>query len=424
MFGAITTGLSAICGNASASTGRCWRASPEIRWRVINVLSVWSVCATCGGQWMNSGRPCKILPNHVGYRANLAIFMNYAGDSAGAEQEVRAMKDPPPNAMIALAFSQTLQGQLGEAAETYAKLSAPGAPRATFATAALGDLAVYEGRFTDAVRTFEQGAAADLAAKNSDTAANKFASLAYANLVRGRKDAAVTAAEKVLASSKVIQYRFLAARVLVEAGALAPAEALAADLASQLAAEPQAYGKILQGLIALKKRDVPQAIKILTDANNVVDTWLGHFDLGRAYLEGGAFTQADSEFDLCIKRRGETLSLLNEDPTYGQFPPGVLLPGSREGRVANRRVCCLIPGVPEDSRQLERGSATSGSPQARRQLNKTFIMSVPPRDYQSAGRQSVRRRGALHGQWIGHAQQRRARGHARERPSANRWLVC
>ena len=274
----------------------------------------------------------QILPNHVGYRANLAIFMNYAGDSAGAEREVRAMKDPPPNAMIALAFSQTLQGQLGEAAETYAKLSAPGAPRATFATAALGDLAVYEGRFTDAVRTFEQGAAADLAAKNSDTAANKFASLAYAHLVRGRKDAAVTAAEKVLASSKAIQWRFLAARVLIEAGALAPAQAVAADLASRLAAEPQAYGKILQGLIALKERDVPQAIKILTDANNVVDTWLGHFDLGRAYLEGGAFAQADSEFDLCIKRRGETLSLLNEDPTYGQFPPVYYYQGrAREG---------------------------------------------------------------------------------------------
>jgi hypothetical protein len=42
----------------------------------------------------------QILPNHVGYRANLAILMNYAGDSVGAEREARAMKNPPPNAKI------------------------------------------------------------------------------------------------------------------------------------------------------------------------------------------------------------------------------------------------------------------------------------------------------------------------------------
>jgi Flp pilus assembly protein TadD len=272
----------------------------------------------------------QILPNHVGYRANLAIFMNYAGDSAGAEREVRAMKDPPPGAKIALAFSQTLQGRLQEAADTYTNLGSTA--RATFAAAGLGDLALYEGRFADAVHTFEQGAEADLAAKNSDTAANKFASLAYVHLARGRNDAAVAAAQKVLANSKVIPFRFLAARVLIEAGAVAPAQAVAADLAARFAAEPQAYGKILQGQIALKKRDPPQAIKLLTDANNVVDTWLGHFDLGRAYLEAGQFTQADSEFDICIKRRGETLSLLNEDPTYGLFPPVYYYQGrAREG---------------------------------------------------------------------------------------------
>jgi eukaryotic-like serine/threonine-protein kinase len=256
--------------------------------------------------------------------------MNYAGDSAGAEREARAMKDPPPGAKIALAFSQTLQGKLREAADTYADVGSTA--RATFAAAGLGDLALYEGRFGDAVRIFEQGAAADLAAKNGAPAANKFASLAYVYLVRGRKDAAVAAAEKVLASSKVVAYRFLAARVLIEAGAVAPAQALAADLASRLAAEPQAYGKIIEGEIALKKRDLPQAIKILTDANNVVDTWLGHFDLGRTYLEAGEFTRADSEFDICIKRRGETLSLLNEDPTYGLFPQVFYYQGrAREG---------------------------------------------------------------------------------------------
>jgi len=50
-------------------------------------------------------------------------------------------------------------------------------------------------------------------------------------------------------------------------------------------------------------------------------------------LEAGAFTQADSEFDRCIKRRGEAQSLfLDEEPTYGYLPPVYYYQGRvREG---------------------------------------------------------------------------------------------
>ena len=99
------------------------------------------------------------------------------------------------------------------------------------------------------------------------------------------------------------------------------ARALSAGLASELQAEPQAYAKTLEGIIFLQNGDPRQAIKVLTEANTLLDTWIGRFDLGRAYLEAGLFTQADSEFDRCIKRRGEALSLfLDEEPTFGVFP--------------------------------------------------------------------------------------------------------
>ena len=51
---------------------------------------------------------------------------------------------------------------------------------------------------------------------------------------------------------------------------------------------------------------------------------MGHFDLGRAYFEAGetTLTQADSEFDRCLKRRGEALPLiLDDEPTYAYLPP-------------------------------------------------------------------------------------------------------
>ena len=133
---------------------------------------------------------------------------------------------------------------------------------------------------------------------------------------------AAAVAEQALSHSNAPKIRFLTARVFVEADVVPRARTLSASLASELQAEPQAYAKIIEGDILLKGGDARQAAKSFTDANTLLDTWIGHFDLGRAYLEAGAFTQADSEFDRCLKRRGEALSLfLDEEPTYGFFPP-------------------------------------------------------------------------------------------------------
>jgi hypothetical protein len=110
--------------------------------------------------------------------------------------------------------------------------------------------------------------------------------------------------------------------LFVEADAIVRSRALVAALASELQPESQAYAKILEGEAALHDKNPRLAIKVLTEANNLLDVWIGHFDLGRAYFEAGAFTQADSEFDRCIHRRGEALALfLDEEPTYGYFPP-------------------------------------------------------------------------------------------------------
>jgi hypothetical protein len=57
-------------------------------------------------------------------------------------------------------------------------------------------------------------------------------------------------------------------------------------------------------------------------ANQLVDTWIGRFELGRAYLEAGMFVEADSEFDRCMKRRGEALEIFQDsNPTFAYFPP-------------------------------------------------------------------------------------------------------
>jgi len=267
----------------------------------------------------------KILPNRAVFRDNLALYSNYAGDFETGETQARKAQELVPAgdayAFLALGFSQMGQNLPAEALKTFAGLALVPGLGATFSASGLADLAAYEGRYADAIRIAEQGAAADLAEKSPDRAAAKFAGQAYAQLLRGQKAPAVAAAEKALATSRSMTIRFLAGRIFVEAGQVKKAAPLAAELLKEPQPEPQAYGHILESMIDTSRNEAAAAIKHATDANTLLDTWIGHFELGRAYLAAKQFPQADSEFDRCMKRKGEALALfLDEEPTYAYFP--------------------------------------------------------------------------------------------------------
>jgi tetratricopeptide (TPR) repeat protein len=297
--------------------------------------------AQCYGQLRNfpkaleaARRAVEIVPKGATQRLNLAFVSCLTGDFQGGERDARAALQLSPSLQgyLNLAESQLGQGQLSQAAEAYHNLEKLGAFGPSKASSGFADLADYEGRFSDAVHMLEEGAAADLAAKNSENAADKFVTLGRIQLLRGQRRLAIAATNKALTIHKGVSVRFLAAQTLVEVGEVAKAQELATSLASELPAEPQAYAKIIEGRLMLK-RDAHKAIKAFTEANNLLDTWIGHFELGRAYLETGAFVDADSEFDRCIKRRGEALELLMDGvPTFGYLPPVYYYQGRvREG---------------------------------------------------------------------------------------------
>ena len=167
----------------------------------------------------------------------------------------------------------------------------------------------------------------------ADNAARKYAALGNIEEIEGHQAAALSDIGKALANSQSVEIRFLAATTYVDAGDFAKAQKLATSLSSELTSEPQAYGKIIEGLIALKRKDSKEGVKQITDAVDLLDTWIGRFELGRAYLEAGAFTEADSEFDQCAKRWGEAIELFMDNvPTYAYFPPVYYYQGRvREG---------------------------------------------------------------------------------------------
>jgi len=287
--------------------------------------------AFCYGQLRNipkaveaARRSVEILPNAAFQRLNLSFLSSLGGDFQNGEREAQAGLQINPSLVVGyfnLAEAQMGQGQMSEAVETYHKLEKVSGNGASMAAAGLADLAAYEGRFTGAVRLLEQAATADLGAKRPENAADKFAALAHTRLLQGQMGAAVAAADKALAHSQSVQVRFLAGRIFAEAGEIAKAQKLAASLGSESQAESQAYAKIIEGKSAVKQGDSRQAIRALTEADKLLDTWIGRLELGRAYLEAGLFVEADSEFDRCIKRRGETSELFIDNvPSFGYFP--------------------------------------------------------------------------------------------------------
>src|SRR5215469_929663 len=266
----------------------------------------------------------QIAPKDLLARNNLSLYACFAGDFQTCEHEGREVQKLNPSdedGYLLVAHAQLAQGQLSPAAKTSQELGKLSPRGASLASSGLADLALYEGKYRDAIQVLERGIAADMAAKELDQAADKLAMLADAQLTRGDRPAALAAAEKALANSQSAKTKFLAARIFIQTGDTAKAQKLAADLGHEHPADSQAYAKLILGEIALKGHNAAQAIQLFTEAKNLADTWISHFDLGVAYLEAGSFVEADSEFDTCIKRRGEAVELFNDDqPTYGYLP--------------------------------------------------------------------------------------------------------
>jgi tetratricopeptide (TPR) repeat protein len=179
----------------------------------------------------------------------------------------------------------------------------------------------------------EKAIAADLAGKDRESAADRSATLALIQLTQGRTKEAVSSADRASLSSKDPGVIFRAAQVYIGANQEVKALQVVAPLSQRLETEPQIYAKLIAGEAQLQKGNARDALNSFQEAQKLADTWLGHFDLGRAYLEAGAFTEASSEFDVCLKRRGEATSVFLDDvPSYHVLPAVYYYQGrAREG---------------------------------------------------------------------------------------------
>ena len=260
-------------------------------------------------------------------RNNLALYAIYAGEFASGEKHAQDVIQQEPSylggaAFGALAMAQMGQGRVGDARQTYQQLASLGTRGSSMSKLGLADIALYEAKANEAISILESGIKEDSENKDTAAAAVKSIALAQAYLLAGHNPQAVTAAEKAVALDKQPSTWHAAGTVLSQAGQVAKAQSLASQLESSVDSEPQLYGKLLEGEIALDRGNAKKAVLTLKDIGQKADTWIGHLLLGRSFMEAGMYPEASSEIETCLKRRGEASALYLDDvPTFRLLPP-------------------------------------------------------------------------------------------------------
>jgi tetratricopeptide (TPR) repeat protein len=271
-----------------------------------------------------SRRAMEIYPKNVVYHTNESLYALFAGDYQTSESEAQAVLQINPtyeDAFTIFALCETAKGNFDKAAEYWHKVESASAGGASSAAGGLADLALYRSDPQQAISALQKGIDGDVVAKSTDAAAKKYVIMAEAQLMLGKKAEALQSAKQGIAMSKA-NVLFAASRVHLMAGDFSAASALASELSQHLEVEPQAFGKLIEGDIQLSRGHARLAIQLYQESQRLVDSWLAHFDLARAYVEAGAFTEASTELETCLRRRGEATDIyIDEQQTFRYFPP-------------------------------------------------------------------------------------------------------
>jgi len=276
----------------------------------------------------DEGRKAMALqPGSYRFASNYALYAMYAGEfDAAAKQATQLIRDNPDRdvAYLPLAISQIAAGRFDEARATYTKMAAIPSGAST-AAMGLADLAMYQGRYEDALAILQPAVEADSKTSNTQGMTTKYLAIGEASAALGRRAEAQAAVGRAVAGASTEDVLLPASRVLAAIGRDADARTLALRLDAQIPVRTRAYGKIIEGELALRAGKARDAFDAFEAARRLSDVWLTHFDLGVALAQADQYVQAISEFDVAQKRRGEATALFLDDiPTFRMLAP---LPG-------------------------------------------------------------------------------------------------
>ncbi len=264
----------------------------------------------------------EIYPNSELYRANYALFSMYSGDfelSAVVARELITENPDYAAGYLPVAIESIAKGDLETARETYSNMTnatssfVPG----VVGTLGLADVAIYAGRYDEAIEILVPAIEELIVAGNQSVAAAKQIALAEAHAAAGDPELATAAAAEALETSGSDSVRMSAARIFLAAGDTTTAAGLADELIRKVQPQSRAYGLMIQAMLQREEGWHARATDLLRNALDLADLWLVRFELGRTYVAAGLYAEALGEFMICEERRGEAAAIfLNDRPTY------------------------------------------------------------------------------------------------------------
>jgi tetratricopeptide (TPR) repeat protein len=251
------------------------------------------------------------------FRNNYALYAMYAGDFKSAADEGRAEIKMDPAVMKAylpLAVAAIADGNFNAARAAYGEMGKTGVPGASLAALAANVLRDVKG--ASPTRSLHHGGPRRRREDSEHGGiAAKLVVLGEAYLAQGKTALAVASARRVIKMMGREPISVLAARILVRAGVDAEARALAQELSTQLQPESRAYGKIIEGEIALRqgRTHTIEAVEAFLAAQKLADLWLTKFGLGIAYVEAEHYAEGVQALEAAQKRRGEVTAIFLDD---------------------------------------------------------------------------------------------------------------
>ena len=134
-------------------------------------------------------RAVDIYPKDTRARNNLALYPMYAGDFKSAAEEANTVLQQNPaqyKAYLPLAAAAFASSDLAAARGAYERMAKVGTAAASMANHGLADLAMYEGKWTEAGTILQAGLAEDEKSKNRVARSAKLIALAEVRLAEGR----------------------------------------------------------------------------------------------------------------------------------------------------------------------------------------------------------------------------------------------
>ena len=265
-------------------------------------------------------RAVELAPTNVIIRNNAVLYAMYAGDFAAASAEADEVIKLDPTFFkpyLAKAVAALTEGNEDAARDAYARMAKTDAVGASTANLGLADMAIYMGRWSEAERLLREGSPQDRQANNQDALGAKLAALAEVQVERGQLAAAAVTAAEALKSGHGEGIAVPAARVLARARDANAVKSLASEFLSRLQPQQRAYGRLIEGDLALTENRVPDAVDAFRESLKQTDLWQARFTRGIAYVHAKQYAEALSDLEACEGRRGEAVAAYLDDlPTF------------------------------------------------------------------------------------------------------------